>query len=89
MKLIFEVVRNRISSTQGSATVMCNGQELIRFGDTIDVNKQSKQWESVISDAEFIAAAIFPTELVKQAYPVERVIRIEQKIKSILGVDEK
>ena len=85
MKLTFEVVRNRISTTQGSATVLCNGQELIRFGDDIRL-KEGGGWESVISDAELIAAALFPCEEVKHFYPEERVTWIEQKIKSVLGV---
>ena len=35
MELNFTVKRNRISVTQGSATVFLNGVEVITFGDDI------------------------------------------------------
>jgi hypothetical protein len=61
MKLTFEVIRHRLSVTQGEAEVKVNGQTVVRYGDTIDIGgtiDPSGGWGSVYSDAHFIEAAM-------------------------------
>lgn len=69
MKMIFEVRRNRPSVTQGSATVILNGQEVITFADNIEIAKPARSaeygenidgWQSTKADAEFIKGVLFP-----------------------------
>lgn len=88
MKLCFEVERRRGSVTQGEAAVLLNGQEVIIFGDCIDLcpNGQTRGkeygenidgWQSVKSDADFLRGVLFP-------HPVNEK-RINERIAEILN----
>ena len=65
--LTFEVRRNRPSATQGSATVYLNGQEIITFGDEIQMIHPGEKyygpligdWASVTPDYHFIRALLW------------------------------
>lgn len=78
INLNFTVKRNRISATQGSATVFCNGVEIITFGDRIELI--NGEWKSKIKDENFIHSVMFPNEIIRNAYP-QRVKLFEDKIK--------
>lgn len=57
-----DVVRKRFSVTQGGAVVRINGEEIMRFGDKIELVKHDdgkSVWQSNVSDAEFIMATFF------------------------------
>lgn len=65
MKEVFTVRRNRGSVTQGTATVLLNGQEVITFGDNITLTENGQTrgaeygdiingWQSNKRDADFI-----------------------------------
>ena len=71
MKLCFEVERRRGSVTQGEATVLLNGQEVVTFGDKIELCPKGTRrgaeygenidgWQSVNSDADFLRGVLFP-----------------------------
>lgn len=60
-KLEFKVVRHRLSVTQGEAEVFCNGQSIVRFGDTIRLGGTIDVidgYGSTIADGYFIRAAL-------------------------------
>ena len=67
-----EVRRNRPTVTQGSATVLINGKEVMTFHDTIKIitkemadagqkacGEQIGSWASVIPDSEFIIGLLY------------------------------
>ena len=92
MKLCFEVERRRGSVTQGEATVLLNGQEVVTFGDKIELCPKGTRrgaeygenidgWQSVKSDADFLRGVLFPFYLHKQ--------RIEERIAEILNREDK
>ena len=80
MELKFSVRRDRYSVTQGTATVCCNGEELITYGD--DLQLMGGEWRSTKTDAELITTTLFPNELVRSAYP-DRVASVQEKIEKI------
>lgn len=65
--LKFEVRRNRASVTQGTATVYLNGQQMITFGDEIEMIKPGEKyygplvgdWASKTPDYDFICGLLF------------------------------
>ena len=74
MKLCFEVERRRGSVTQGEAAVLLNGQEVITFGDKIELCPKGTRrgteygenidgWQSVTSDSDFMRGVRFPLYL--------------------------
>lgn len=88
MKLCFEVERRRGSVTQGEAAVLLNAQEVITFGDCIELcpNGQTRGkeyggiidgYQSVKSDADFLRGVLFP-------HPVNEK-RINERIAAILN----
>ena len=68
MQITIEVRRNRPSVTQGSATVYINGEEIVTYGDEIELLKDGDVWygeniggwASRKSDAAFICGALNP-----------------------------
>lgn len=71
MKEVFTVRRNRGSVTQGTATVLLNGQEVITFGDNITLTEGGKTrgaeygdivngWQSDKRGEDFIKGVIKP-----------------------------
>lgn len=71
MKEVFTVRRNRGSVTQGTATVLLNGQEVITFGDNITLTEGGQTrgaeydevingWQSDKRDEDFIKGVINP-----------------------------
>jgi hypothetical protein len=71
MKEVFTVRRNRGSVTQGTATVLLNGQEVITFGDNITLTESGQTrgakygeviggWQSDKRDEDFIKGVIKP-----------------------------
>jgi hypothetical protein len=56
MNFNFEVKRIRYSTTQGEALVLCNGQEIVQYGDDIQI--VDKEWKSTLSDETLIQAAL-------------------------------
>lgn len=52
MTLNFEVRRNRSSVTQGSATVLLNGQEVITFGDDMYLKKNDGTFTSAFKQVD-------------------------------------
>lgn len=69
MELKFEVKRKRGSVTQGEATVLLNGQEVITFADSITFTAQNRgaeygdiigDWQSCKPDSDFIKGVLFP-----------------------------
>lgn len=71
MKEVFTVRRNRGSVTQGTATVLLNGQEVITFGDIITLTEGGQTrgaeygevingWQSDKRDEDFIKGVINP-----------------------------
>lgn len=71
MKQVFTVRRNRGSITQGTATVLLNGQEVITFGDNITLAEGGKSrgveygeiiggWQSDRRDEDFIKGVLTP-----------------------------
>lgn len=88
MKLCFEVERRRGSVTQGEAAVLLNGQEVVTFGDKIELcpkgTRRGKEygenidgWQSVKSDADFLRCVLFP-------HPINEK-RIKERIAAILN----
>jgi hypothetical protein len=65
--LNFEVRRNRASVTQGTATVLLNGQEMITFGDEIEIVHPGEKyygpmiggWASKTPDYNFIRGLLW------------------------------
>ena len=84
MTLEFEVKRNRHSATQGTATVYLNGQEVITFGDTIELIKDGQPfygdiiggWASVKPDENFIKGVLF--------HPLDNIYHYSDRVKKIL-----
>ncbi len=79
MKMEFTVKRNRGSVTQGTATVLLNGQEVITFADDITITDENRGaeygdiiggWQSSKPDSAFIKGVLFPfftnTEIIKK-----------------------
>lgn len=71
MKAEFTVRRNRWSVTQGTATVLLNGREVITFGDNITMTKDGESrgaeygeiidgWQSEKQDKVFITGVLIP-----------------------------
>lgn len=71
MKEVFTVRRNRGSVTQGTATVLLNGQEVITFGDNITLTEGGQTrgaeygevingWQSDKRDEDFIKGVTNP-----------------------------
>lgn len=68
LSLNFEVKRTRKDRDHGSATVYCNGHFVVRFEDSIREIKPGDKYcgklvrgrASIIPDAYFIKAALFP-----------------------------
>lgn len=71
MKEVFTVRRNRGSVTQGTATVLLNGQEVITFGDNITLTGGGQSrggeygaiiggWQSDRRDEDFIKGVTNP-----------------------------
>ena len=71
MKEVFTVRRNRGSVTQGTATVLLNGQEVITFDDNITLTEGGQTrgaeygevingWQSDKRDEDFIKGVINP-----------------------------
>ncbi len=69
MELKFEVKRKRGSVTQGEATVLLNGQEVITFADNITLTTENRgaeygdligDWQSCKPDSDFIKGVLFP-----------------------------
>ena len=61
MVLKFEVIRHRLSVTQGESEVRVNGQKIVQYGDTIDIGgliDPCGGWGSVKSDEVFVEAAM-------------------------------
>lgn len=92
MKLCFEVERRRGSVTQGEAAVLLNGQEVITFGDKIELcpkgTRRGKEYgenidgyQSVKSDADFLRGVLFPFYLNEK--------RIKDRIAEILNREDK
>lgn len=77
MKYTFEVKRDRMSVTQGSATVYLNGEEVVTFDD--EPKLINGEWKSVSSDADFIKAALYHSH--------DYVYHHSDKIKAILNRD--
>lgn len=82
----FTVQRNRASVTQGTATVLLNGQPVIEFADSITYKKEVEgpefgpaldNWQSTITDQHFIAAVLFPFKNNKT--------KIETQVRAIIG----
>lgn len=84
MEYKFTVKRNRISVTQGSATVYLNGIELVTFGDTIEIVQKGQQyygdlitnWASTIPDGDFVYAVLF--------HSLDKTYHYSDKAKAIL-----
>lgn len=65
--LHFEVRRNRASVTQGTATVFLNGEEMITFGDEIEIIHAGEKyygpligdWASKTPDYDFIRGLLW------------------------------
>lgn len=74
MEYTFTVKRNRFSTTQGSATVYLNGEEMITFDDKIELI--DGKWQSVKSDADFIKGLLF--------HPYDDLYQISKKVKEVL-----
>lgn len=92
MKLYFEVERRRGSVTQGEAAVLLNGQEVVTFGDKIELCPKGTRrgaeygenidgWQSVKSDADFLRGVLFPFYLNEK--------RIKDRIAEILNREDK
>ncbi len=88
MKEVFTVRRNRGSVTQGTATVLLNGQEVITFGDNITLTESGQTrgaeygevisgWQSDKRDEDFIKGVINPFYTNAEA--------IKNKIAEIIG----
>lgn len=69
MKMEFTVKRNRGSVTQGTATVLLNGKEVITFADEITITDKNRGndygdivggWQSSKPDSVFIKGVLFP-----------------------------
>lgn len=61
MTLQFEVIRHRMSVTQGEAEVLVNGKSIVRYGDQIILSGpfyRIGDWGSKYDDNVFIKAAI-------------------------------
>lgn len=84
MKYLIEVKRNRISVTQGYATVYVNGEEMISFGEEIKLIRQSEKyygemidgWASTKPDEAFIKGMLF--------HPFDRYYRCSEKFRNML-----
>ena len=69
MKMEFTVKRNRGSVTQGTATVLLNGVEVITFADEMTITDKNRGndygdiiggWQSSKPDSAFIKGVLFP-----------------------------
>lgn len=84
MTLEFTVKRHRNSVTQGFATVYLNGQEVVTFGDKIELIKDGQAfygeniggWASVTPDENFIKGVLF--------HPYDDYYHYSDKVKKIL-----
>ncbi len=84
MILEFTVKRNRASVTQGTATVFLNGQEVLTFGDKIELIKDGQAfygeniagYASVIPDENFIKGVLF--------HPYDDIYHYSRRVKNIL-----
>ena len=84
MIIEFTVKRNRPSTTQGTATVYCNGQEVLTFGDNIELIKEGQPfygeniggWASTKPDEAFIKGCLF--------HPLDDIYHYSDKVKKIL-----
>lgn len=84
MILEFTVKRNRASVTQGTATVFLNGQEVLTFGDKIELIKDGQAYygdiiggyASVTPDENFIKGCLF--------HPYDDIYHYSDKVKKIL-----
>lgn len=84
MIIAFVVYRHRASTTQGTATVYLNGQEVLTFADTIELIKEGQPfygeniggWASTKPDEAFIKACLF--------HPYDDVYHYSDKVKKIL-----
>ena len=83
MKFEFTVSRSRSSVTQGSATVLLNGQEIMTFGDVIALipegapfhGEKIDGWASVISDADHVKGVLF--------HPFDYIYQYRAKAKAV------
>ena len=85
MTIGFEVKRHRASVTQGTATVYLNGQEVVTFGDRIELIKEGQAyysdniggWASVTPDEDFIKGVLF--------HPLDHIYHYSDRVKEILS----
>lgn len=73
-EFIFTVKRVRNSVTQGEAVVYLNGEEVGRFGDTIELI--DGEWKSSVTDSEFLHGVLF--------HPYDNIYGTSNKVRSIL-----
>lgn len=84
ISLEFAVHRNRPSVTQGTATVLVNGQELITFADEIEIIHEGEQyygeligdWASKKPDVNFILGLLFS--------PMDEVYHYSDQVKALI-----
>lgn len=84
INLEFTVRRDRYSVTQGTATVLVNGQELITFADEIEIIHEGEQyygeligdWASKKPDVSFILGLLFS--------PMDEVYHYSDQVKALI-----
>ncbi|OMF76807.1 hypothetical protein [Paenibacillus glucanolyticus] len=87
MQYTFTVERNRQSVTQGTATVCLNNNEIVTFGDTIEMispghkiyGEQIGNYASVISDKDFIQAVLCPHDVNQEKF-TNKIKKVLEKI---------
>ena len=82
--LMIEVRRNRQSVTQGTATVIVNGEEVVTFADEIEImhpgdkfyGPKAGGWASKKPDTDFIKGMLF--------HPYDDIYKCSKKVKRII-----